>query len=193
MSSPALPDFEHTLQLSQGNLDAADLAECHGALCGMLCGEPGKTASDFLELLSALKLLVEPGAGLVSSMTEVFHCTQEQLQDEELGFTLWLPDDEQPLEERTVALAQWCTGFLAAMGGGAQLADLSEESSEALKDLGEIAGATVDGGSVEGGEYVTDDPDEEETAFMEIVEYVRVVTLLMREEFRGPDQHDLIH
>ena len=37
MSAPALPDFQRTILLSQGNLDAAELAECHGVLCGLLC------------------------------------------------------------------------------------------------------------------------------------------------------------
>ncbi len=30
-------------------------------------------------------------------------------------------------------------------------------------------------------------------AFAEIVEYVRVVALMMQEDFRGPAQHDAIH
>jgi hypothetical protein len=33
MSTPALPDFERTIQLDQGNLDTASLAESHGVLC----------------------------------------------------------------------------------------------------------------------------------------------------------------
>ena len=37
MSAPPLPDFDRTLQLSQGNLGEAELSECHGLLCGLLC------------------------------------------------------------------------------------------------------------------------------------------------------------
>jgi len=34
MSTPALPDFERTIQLDQGNLDTARLAQSHAVLCG---------------------------------------------------------------------------------------------------------------------------------------------------------------
>ena len=35
MTVPSLPDFERTLRLSQGNLDAAELAESHGLPIGI--------------------------------------------------------------------------------------------------------------------------------------------------------------
>ena len=61
-------------------------------------------------------------------------------EDEEFGFVLWLPDDEESLEERTIALAQWCSGFLAGLASGGQLDALSEEAKEAIEDLQQIAG-----------------------------------------------------
>ncbi len=36
MSSTQLPDFEHTLVIARGNLEAPELAECHGVCCGLL-------------------------------------------------------------------------------------------------------------------------------------------------------------
>ena len=209
MSSPELPDFERTLQLSQGNLDAAELAECHGVLCGLVCSEPDSTGNDYIQLLSALQLLTEPAPGLVSSMIDAFESARLQLDDEELGFKLWLPEDDQPLEERTIALAQWCTGFLAGLSSSGQTDKLSEEVSEALEDLQQIALASVEGSAgahvgegrvdpvpMADGDDLDDEGDlenEEEGAFIEIAEYVRIVTLLVREEFRGPGQSDMIH
>ena len=38
-----------------------------------------------------------------------------------------------------------------------------------------------------------EESEEDETAFMEIVEYVRVVALMMREDFRGPAGDEAIH
>ncbi len=61
MSAPSLPDFERTIRLSQGNLDAAELAECHGLLCGLLCRETDTTASDFMQHLAAMQLVTESG------------------------------------------------------------------------------------------------------------------------------------
>ena len=188
MTAPSLPDFERTIGLSQGMLDAAELAECHGLLCGLLCRETDATPGNFIYQLAAMQLVVEPGAALESVLTEAFESTVRQLEDEEFGFALWLPDDEGSLEERTIALAQWCSGFLAGLASGGQLDALSEETREAIEDLQQIASAEIS--SPDEG---TPENEEDETAFVEIVEYVRVVALMMREDFRGPDQHEAIH
>jgi len=188
MSAPALPDFELTTQLGQGDLDTAGLAECHGVLCGLVCRKSGGTASDFLHQLAQLQLLVNPDVDLCSALTEAFESTTQQLADEDMGFELWLPDDDELLEDRTIALAQWCSGFLAGLASGGQFDVLSEEAEEAIDDLQQIARAefTAPEGEVQ-------DSEEDEIAFTEIVEYVRVVTLMMSEDFRGPGANDPIH
>ena len=188
MSSPSLPDFERTLQLGQGNLDAAELAECHGLVCGLICRGTCETAADFLAHMAAMKLLVDPPAGLSEVLGEACDATARQLDDEELGFALWLPGDYDTLEERTVSLGQWCAGFLAGLGSGGDLEGLSDDAREAVSDLVEISRveAASDGGPLEGSE-------EEEAAYAEIVEYVRVVAMTLHEEFRGPGHGDVIH
>ena len=188
MSAPALPDFQRSLRLGQGNLDAAELAECHGVLCGLVCRESGGTANDYLYHLAALQLAVNPGDALSAVLGELFECTMQQLADEEMGFALWLPEDEEPLEERTIALAQWCAGFLAGLASGGQFEALSEEAREAIDDLQQIARAELT--SPESAEQ---DSEEDEAALVEIIEYVRIVTLMIREEFRGPRSDDAIH
>jgi len=188
MSAPALPDFENTIRLGEGGLDAAELAECHGLLAGLLCREPASTASDFKFQLSAMKLAVDPSAELDSALTQAHACTVRQLQDEEFGFALWLPDDDEPLEERIIALGRWCSGFLAGLVCGGQLDALSPEAAEAIEDLQQIAQAEM---TSQGSEE--SDAEEDEIAFAEIVEYVRVVALMMHEDFRGPGQHEVIH
>jgi uncharacterized protein YgfB (UPF0149 family) len=188
MSAPSLPDFERTIRLGQGNLDAAELAESHGLLCGLLCRETDGTANDFIHELAAMNLLVNPGAALQTALVEAFESTRGQLEDEEFGFTLWLPDDDESLEERTIALAQWCSGFLAGLASGGQLDALSEEAKEAIEDLQQIARAEIS--SAKEGDAET---EEDEAAYAEIVEYVRVVALMMREDFRGPAQDEAIH
>lgn len=186
MSAPSLPDFDHTLQLGQGKLGEAELSECHGLLCGLLCCQQADTAGDFLDHLVAMQLIGDRGSALGAVMTEAWEATRQQLDDEELGFELWLPDDDEPLEERTLSLAQWCSGFLAGLGSACSLESLSEPAHEALEDLIEISRAELSSGHGEGSE-------EEEAAYAEIVEYVRVVALTFREELRGPGSDDAIH
>jgi uncharacterized protein YgfB (UPF0149 family) len=188
MSAPSLPDFERTLRLGQGNLDEAELAESHGLACGLICCRAAETPGDFLGHLAAMRLLPEQGGALAAVMTELWERTARQIDDEEMGFELWLPDDEEPLEDRTIALAQWCSGFLAGLGSGGQVDHLSDEAREAIGDLQQIARADL---AAPPGEAAASSEDEE--AYTEIVEYVRVVAMTMREEFRGPAEDEAIH
>ena len=188
MAAPSLPDFEHTLRLGSSELDAAGLAESHGLLCGLVCRESCGGAGDYLQQLAAMRLVVEPGEALHAALTEAWRSTIAQFDDDEFAFALWLPDDEEPLEERAVALARWCSGFLAGLGSGGQLEALSEEAREAIGDLQEIARAELSAPVGDEGQS-----EEDEAAYTEIVEYVRVVALVLREDFRGPQADEVIH
>lgn len=188
MSGSALPDFQRTIRLSQGNLDSATLAECHGVLCGVICRESGGTANNFMHHLAALNLLVDPSPAMDAIFTDLFESTARQLEDEEMGFALWLPDDDELLEERTICLAQWCEGFLAGLATRGEFEMLSDEAREAIEDIQQIAGAELS--ELEGDEQ---DDETDEVALTEIIEYVRVVAMMMREEFRGPGSDDAVH
>ena len=191
MSLLQLPEFDHTLALAQGNLNAGELAECHGVACGLLVRYPQSGPDAFLLLLTTLEILAEPGVALREALVELHHATGRQLADEEMRLALWLPDDDEPLEDRTAALAQWCKGFLAGLGSGqdGRLETLSQEAGEALADLQQITRAEI--GETAGNS--PQDKDEEERAFMEIVEYTRVVALMLHEDLRGPETSDSIH
>jgi len=206
MSPEPMPDFHHALLLSRGSLDSAELAECHGVLCGLICRNSAVSHADYLAQLANLQLVTEPDKALSELFVDAHISTLQQLADMDMGFNLWLPDDDQPLDERTDALAQWCTGLMAGLGLGGELPALSEEATEALADLRQIAKAAYPQVGMTDAEReqiieleaeLQDEPDEEEeddeNAFMEIVEYVRVVTLMLCEEMRGPGVEDRIH
>lgn len=186
MSSARLPDFEHTLAIAQGNLEPPELAECHGVVCGLLCRLPDASLDAYLGLLDMLELLDSPGTGLRMSLEELLNASREQLVDLDMGLTLWLPNDDESLEERTMALSQWCSGFLAGIGssGDDALEALSDDGKEALRDLQQISLADVTD---------TQESEEDENAYAEIIEYIRVAILMIREDLRGPDDQDSIH
>ena len=191
MASEPLPDFDHSLALAKGNLDNAGLAECHGVACGLLVRQPDCSVDAFLGLLALLEIVTSPGPAFQDVLGELLQASRGQLADEEMKLTIWLPDDEESLDERTEALAQWCNGFLASIGAGddQRLDTLSTEGAEALADIQEIALAEVGGGSDDGDEEL----EEEEGAFAEIVEYVRIAVLILREDLRGPQEGESIH
>ena len=186
MTATLLPDFEHTLAIAQGNLEAQELAECHGVVCGLLCRKPDSSLDAYIGLLDMLELVKSPGTGLKLSFEELLNSSKAQLADENMGFNLWLPSDDEILEERTMAISQWCSGFLAGIGIGVNesLKTMSEDANDALGDLQQIAKAEVPD---------TTESEEDENAFAEIVEYIRVVILIIREDLRGPDGQDFIH
>lgn len=186
MSATLLPDFERTLAMAQGNLEASELSECHGVVCGLLCRRPDATLDMFVDLLDMLELLNEPGSALKISLEQLLEASREQLADDDMSLSLWLPQDEETLEDRTMALAQWCSGFLAGIGSGNDdaLDAMSDDGDEGLKDLQRISTADVTD---------TSESEEDEKALVEITEYIRVVVLMIREDLRVPGDQDVIH
>ncbi|NND44681.1 MAG: UPF0149 family protein [Xanthomonadales bacterium] len=181
-----LPGFEHARSISGAQLDARELSECHGAVCGMLCRQPARGADDYLELLASMELVRDPAPEVRECLVRLYEATAAQITDEQMRFDIWLPSDEEPLEDRARALAHWASGFLAGLGMGREgsLEGLSEDLQGVLEDLQQIsrADAVADGES-----------EEEEAALVEIVEYLRVVTLMFREELRPASSGDSVH
>ena len=100
-----------------------------------------------------------------------------ELNDDAFGFSLLLPPDEASLPLRTLALSEWCGGFLygLALGGFRDDTNLPETVCEVMQDFYEIshAGFTSD---------PLDAADEE--AYEEISEYVRISVLLLHDELQ---------
>lgn len=99
-----------------------------------------------------------------------------QLNDGDLNFQLWLPDDDEAIDLRVDALAEWSQGFLLGVGMGGLKDDdsLPENVSEVITDLIEVARIGTDD-EADGNDTVEND-------LFEIIEYVRVAVLLINEE-----------
>ncbi|NKF22401.1 UPF0149 family protein [Solimonas marina] len=151
---------------------ADDLSEYHGALCGVLCVNKPEDI-DLLRLIDADDESALPSdAKTRALLTTLRDATIEALQDEDLGFELLLPDDETALVPRVRALGAWCQGFLYGLASrpGLDLDKLSPEAREIVHDFSQFTQAAV-------GE--DDDQNVEETAYAELVEYVRVGAQLL--------------
>jgi uncharacterized protein YgfB (UPF0149 family) len=169
------PDYSTIQQLLAQERSLADAAEAHGTLAGCLCAAGGYRFEDWLhEILPEGRAQPATAAGLL----ELYHATAEALRQADMEFQLVLPDDAQPLEARTAALAEWCQGFLYGLGAGAipDASQLPGEAGEIVRDLGEITRAAVD---------VDQDPESNESAYAELVEFVRVGVQLLFEELAG--------
>ena len=144
-------------------------------LAGCLCGASDYRFEDWLR-----EILPEGRAGAAASATlqELYAATAGALRQPDMEFELLLPDDEQPIDARTAALAQWCQGFLYGLGTGAipDASKLPGDVGEIVRDFIEITRAGVDS---EQGE------ESNENAYAQLVEFVRVGAQLLFEELAG--------
>ena len=149
-----------------------DASEAHGTLTGCLCAAIGYRFEDWL-----LEILPEGRAQplATAALRALYRETAGALEGSEMEFDLLLPEDEASLDARTGALAQWCQGFLYGLGGSAiqDTNGLPGEVGEIVRDFSEITRVGVDDGqSVESNE----------SAYAELVEFVRVGVQLVFEE-----------
>ena len=152
-------------------------SDLHGSLTGYLCAGGVADAGAWphaLELEGG-----DGGWGDDGLFALLYERCRAQLDHEDLGFEPLLPDEQQPLAVRGDALVDWCRGFLGGVGlaGDANARALSADAREILGDLGTIASSRFD--------YDGDEGDE--NALVEVLEFVRIGVLLLRDEMtRGP-------
>lgn len=183
---PLISDVDTALYKVDAMMGAA---EAHGALCGMLCARGSTDLSEW-----SGHVLGEQETGnvllkdVVSVLSAVHQNTLEQLNDALAEFHLLLPDDDDELALRVEALANWCQGFVygLAAGGLREDSDIPADSQEIIRDMIEISRAGLDelddGDDEDDTESGTD--EDNERAYMEIMEYVRTGILLIHEEMQ---------
>ncbi len=154
-------------------------AEAHGMLAGMLCGPaPGDQAHWVAEVLAGSAPRGETARECLAALAALHAALTRSLVDEDVGLTPLLPGDDQPIAARAAGLGRWCDGFLlgVGLGGLTESQKLEGEAREILNDFAEIARVDPEAGSGE----------EHEHAYVELVEYVRVGALLIREHVAPP-------
>jgi len=121
------------LQTTHPDLNAA---EAHGIAAGMLCVNGQTTFAYWLnELLDQDQTLSVEASQLLGRL---FEETRRLLASEEFEFTLLLPDDDELLSDRVLALKNWCQGFLFGTGCGQISRRLSKDAQDILKDISEF-------------------------------------------------------
>jgi len=144
-------------------------AEIHGIAAGMLCADANTSCSAWLTESCADAVFSDSGRVLLERL---FAETGRLLLSDHFDFDLLLPDDEDDLEQRVMALKNWCQGFLYGFGRVAQAAGNDREIREIIHDICEISKLSE---NAEG--------EEDEQAYVEVTEYLRVSVLLLRAGF----------
>lgn len=156
-----------------------DASQTHGLLSGRLAIAGADGGFDWLSQVlegtdqaDALRIECE---GMLGTL---FERTYRQLAERLSEFEPLLPNDDDSTTTRATALAHWCEGFLHGLVAAEHGDDLrnrlaAEPLADIIRDMLQISRASVD----EDGDTETD-----ESAYTELVEYVRVATQLAFEE-----------
>jgi uncharacterized protein YgfB (UPF0149 family) len=160
-----------------------EAAEAHGTLAGSLCTAVSYRFEDWLvEILPEGRTQADAAA---NALRELYARTAQALVGDDPVFDLLLPEEEQPIDARTAALAQWCQGFLYGLGSRVSK-DASRrpgDAGEVVRDLSEITRVGVDG---------DDDEESNESAYTELVEFVRVGVQLVFAELEPVRGHSSV-
>jgi uncharacterized protein len=174
MLQVTFPEIAHVLGEMQSSVPAA---ESHGCLCGALCAAPDYSLERWFE-----EIVPEESSGAPSQENDplklLFEDTVRALRGDEMEFEPLLPDDDVPLQHRANALSLWCQGFLYGFGTAEPMLieQIPSNVNEVLRDLTHIGRATVD---------LTEVNEEEEQAYAEVIEYVRVGVQLIHDELQS--------
>jgi len=172
--------------------------QVHGLLCGRLAiaGADGaeRWFRQVLEETDSQNALRSECEAMLNALCD---STWRQLVERQSGFELLLPDDSEPANRRAGSMALWCEGFLHGLVSAKHSDALrkrlaAEPLAGIIRDMVQITRATAEG---------ADEPvEEEENAWAELVEYLRVAAQLTYEElaeFRSAsatsDDTDTVH
>jgi len=181
-----MENFDLDIALQNADADYNG-AEAQAIACGLLVVN---IASDKIQWVQLIFGTIDPDNDkqhkAIKLAGELFEKTKAQLQDSELGFDLLLPEEDESLHARVIALQQWCAGFVLglSMAGASDKSKLPEDSREIIADMTEVGTA---------GELDLGEEEESEEALAEINEYVRMGVLLINEELQPLKQSSLIH
>ena len=181
------PDFASLRVVLEGQTDVGGPAEVHGMLTGMLAGCV-VSCEDWLRRLG-FEPDGDPSDLLAGEQRELlaqlYRSTVAQLEDQQLGFELLLPVEEESLAVRTEGLAGWCHGFIYGLGiSGLPHAWVEgDEVREVVDDLTDIARAVA----------VDEDTEADEVAYVELTEYVRAGVQLVNTELALLRRRNALH
>ncbi len=186
---PEISELDDLLYRIDATLGAAS---AHGALCGMICARGAVELSEWVD-----HVIGEQGEGsdllhdVVHKLSELHQWTMETMNDASGNFRMLLLDDDDPLSERVEVLASWCDGFMYGFGAGVtESSDLPDEIEELLRDMSEISRAGHDADD-EGTEE--ENAEDDEVAYMEVEEYVRMGVMYIYEELQPLQSTQTIH
>lgn len=177
-----LPNYEQVAELLQQSQAAASTSECHGLLCGLLCSGKQLTNSPAQWARSVMAEMagqITQDAVQSNVLVDLFAVTKSKIENMDFDFQILLPHDDVDIAQRAEELGCWCQGFMAGLGLGGFQWDNDDPDSEIGEALNCIAGiANIDHMNLGMSE-------DDEAAYMEVTEYLRLAVLSIYAERVG--------
>lgn len=174
-------DFEQVNEAISPFPELESPAFIQGMLIGLLCGD-----NDLQEAVWIKKLIEEAQIKSVKEsflkvLDEVFQETNKGLNGSGFELEFCIPDDNESLIFRAAMLGQLCEGVLYGLGLIGALneseKDIPENVRELVDDLGQIS--RIDISELNDAKALG---EQEESDFMELIEFVKVGILTINEE-----------
>lgn len=165
-----MPDFDKLSEALNETTLKLHPSEAHGLISGVLSGNADSKTS-----WEEVVMGEENPAEARELLQTVFSASAKQLDEFLFEFQLFLPSDAEALSSRAEALTLWCQGYLT----GLKLAKVQivgrkpSDMTEAINDIIEIAKMNYE-------DVVAS--EEDEAAYVELVEYVRLAAILIYQE-----------
>ncbi len=192
-----MQDYQDLTQLVETAEMVLTLEEMHGLLCGILITGKAVSVSMYIDMVTDSNghdtshdvshdishdiSHDTSNKALGDVLGKLYDDTRCELQSPTLEFEPLLPDDDYPLDERMVAACSWARGLiigLAKQGIDVQgIDDVSADSTDFIKDMYQVSQA----------EFQVAFDEESELVYSELVEYLKMGTLLLQEEFNPID------
>lgn len=172
MKQSSMPDYQELNQALSNTTLKLHPSQVHGLISGVLSGNPKSTAA-WEELVTG----GEETAKTHDLLQAMFDASAKQLSEFLFEFQLVMPPDTEPLPSRAEALTLWSQGYLTGLKL-AQVQLVGREAgdvTEAINDLIEIAKMNYE-------DVVAS--EEDEAAYIELVEYVRMAAVLIYQDIR---------
>ena len=175
MTQISLPTYNELSEALSKTTLKLHASEAHGLVSGVLAAN--------METVTWEELITggdEKGESH-DSLKALYEGSARQLSDFLFEFQLLLPTDDESLTQRAEALSLWCQGFLTGLkisGVPIDVPAAEDDVSAAIADLVEIAKMQY--------EEVVDN-EEDEAAYLELVEFVRMAVILIYQELREED------
>lgn len=171
---PAVIEYATLALLLNENKTQSNPAQLQGFICGLICANTNDVAPDFKKSLPEL----QKNAVLLDVLQQLYEHSFRQLNQFSFEFELLLPDDDAEINVRSEELGLWSQGFLSGLQSKLDINALPDgELKEVIHDLLEIA-------QVSFGDL--DNDEENEAAYFELIEYVRLSVLMIYQELH-PD------